>query len=72
MTVLWFHTAVPMQETHDLLAISMHDTSVSNNNLCMTYIASRGLRLCLFPSAAIIWLMLLCNVARHTAEYYWD
>ena len=68
---MWFDPVlyvmvVPMLAAHVSMGISIRNPLFSSDRLCMTTIYSftlRGRRLCLFASAALTWLMLLCNGA---------
>ena len=42
-----------MQVAHALMGVCIQDASVSSDRLCMTFGASRDLRLALFASAAL-------------------
>ena len=69
--IMWFNPVlyvmvVPMLAAHALMGISIRSSLFSSDRLCMTTIyslTSRDRRPCLFASAALTWLMPLCNGA---------
>ena len=69
--IMWFDPVlyvmvVPMLAAHALMGISIRNPLFLSDRLCMTTIYSftlRDRRLCLFASAALTWLMPLCNGA---------